>query len=94
MLTGLILQEILQAFRCDATFRMVMQLLEPFPLLELTRADYVAAAQIRRSCASHGISASTVDCQIAAAAIQNDCLLITADKDFILIAQHVPLRLT
>ncbi|NMB75017.1 MAG: PIN domain-containing protein [Myxococcales bacterium] len=37
--------------------------------------------------------ASTVDCQIAAAARQNRCHLLTADKDFVRMARIFPLRL-
>jgi predicted nucleic acid-binding protein len=92
-LTGLILQEILQAFRSDSTFRKVSRFLEPFPILDMARADFVAAAALHRRCAAKGVSASTADCQIAAAAIRHDCLLLTADKDFGRIAQLSDLRL-
>lgn len=93
VVTGLILQEILQAFRDEATFRKITKHLEPFPLLSLDRTDCVAAARLHRRCASHGIAASTVDCQIATAAINHDCLLLTADVHFERIAAHSDLRL-
>ncbi len=93
VLTGLILQEILQAFRAEATFRKAAKHLEPFSLLSLDRTDCVAAARLHRRCASEGVAASTVDCQIATAAINHDCLLLTADADFEHIAAHSDLRL-
>ena len=93
VLTGLILQEILQAFRRNAAFRRAVELLEPFPLLELGCAEYVAAARLHRTCASKGVSVTTADCQIAAAAICHDCLLLTADKDFERIAGLSDLKL-
>ena len=93
VLTGLILQEVLQGFRSDAVFRRVGRHLEPFALLQLDRADYVAAADLRRSCATTGIVVSTADCQIAAAAIRHRCALFTLDRDFDLIARQAPLRL-
>ena len=92
-LTGLILQEILQAFRSDSTFRKVARHLEPFPLLELERVDFVAAASLHRKCAAKGISTSTADCQIATAAIRHRCLLLSADKDFERIARFSNLKL-
>jgi predicted nucleic acid-binding protein len=92
-LTGLILQEILQAFRSDAAFRKVARHLEPFPLLELARTDFTAAAALHRRCARKGVSASTSDCQIAVAAIRHGCLLLSADRDFERIARYSDLRL-
>ena len=93
VLTGLILQEILQAFRSESPFRRVARYLEPFPLLELDRRDFIAAASLHRECAATGVSVSTADCQIAAAAIRHDCLLLSADKDFERIARLSPLKL-
>ncbi len=81
-LTGLILQEVLQAFRSEASFRSIVRHLEPFPLLAPERSDSLDAAALHRTCAAKGVSASTADCQIAAAAIRHECLLLTADKDF------------
>ncbi|MEE9229440.1 MAG: PIN domain nuclease [Acidobacteriota bacterium] len=92
-LTGLILQEILQAFRSDSSFRRVARHLEPFPLLELKRIDFVAAASLHRKCAARGVSVSTADCQIATAAIRHECLLLSADKDFERIARFSKLKL-
>ena len=93
VLTGLILQEVLQAFRADSTFRRVVGYFEPFPLLELHRSDFIAAARLHRKCAAKGISASTADCQIAIASVENDCPLLTADKDFPRIARCSSLKL-
>lgn len=93
VLTGLILQEILQAFRSDTAFRRLVDYLEGFPLLEMPRANYVAAAELHRRCASRGISTSTADCQIAASALAHDCALLTTDTDFQRIAEVCQLDL-
>ena len=74
-------------------FSKVARHLDPFPLLDLGRRDFVAAASLHRVCASTGVSASTADCQIAAAAIRHECLLLTADRDFDRIARLSPLKL-
>ena len=93
VITGTILQEVLQAFRSPATVKKVKERFEAIPLLVLDRADYAEAAAIHRRCASKGIAASTTDCQIAQAAIRNDCFLLTADKDFEYIVLHSSLKL-
>jgi predicted nucleic acid-binding protein len=64
-----------------------------FPLLQLERDDYVAAAELRNLCRSKGVQASTIDFQIAAACVRHDCSLLTNDQDFRHIAQHCPLQL-
>ena len=92
-LTGIILQEILQAFRNEKSARKMESDLEPVPLLQLSRKDYVEAARLRRKCASRGIAVTTADCQIAQAAVANDCSLLTADKDFERISRMSNLRL-
>jgi predicted nucleic acid-binding protein len=93
VLTGVILQEVLQAFRSETTFRAVVRHLSPFPLLRLGRTDYVEAAALHRRCAEKGVAVSTVDCQIAAAAIRHGCRLLTADADFQRIARLSDLAL-
>jgi predicted nucleic acid-binding protein len=62
----------------------------PIPVLVLDRSDYLAAARLHRRCAARGLSASTVDCQIAQAAIAHGCILLTADADFRFIEKVAP----
>ena len=93
VLTGLVLQEVLQGFRSPTAFRKVAAHLAAFPLLQLDRAHYVAAAKLRHTCAAAGVTATTADCQIAAAALEHRCALFTLDDDFAAIARCAPLRL-
>jgi len=81
-ITGTILQEVLQTYREEQTVAEVMRYLAPYRLLELDRAICSEAARIFRQCASRGLTASTIDCQIAAAAIGHDHKLLSADADF------------
>ena len=92
-LAGVILQEILQAFRSEITVRQVERHLADFPLLPLERKGFVEAAALFRHCASKGISVSTIDCEIGMNAIRHDCFLLTADKDFERMAKHCDLKL-
>ena len=81
-LTALILQEILQAFRSEETASEMADYFEPFPLLPLEPELCRAAARLFRRCRDQGVGASTIDCHIAASAIENDCHLLTTDRDF------------
>jgi hypothetical protein len=92
-LTGTILQEILRAFRAEPTFRRMAQHFEPFPLLPLERFDHIAAARLHRLCAQKGVGGTTIDCQIAVAAIRHGCVLLSADRDFERMALHCELVL-
>lgn len=93
MLTAILLQEILQAFRGESTFRRLASYFEPFELLAAGREEAVAGARLHRLCASRGIAASTTDCAIAALAILAGCSLLTTDRDFDRIAEISALKL-
>jgi predicted nucleic acid-binding protein len=92
-LTGTILQEVLQGFPDTSRTRRLVDYLAPFPLLALHRGDFVYATEIRNKCRLKGVTLSTIDAQIAAAAIDHKCALLTADRDFEAVARHFPLRL-
>lgn len=92
-LIGNILQELLDGLRSPKQFDRLVQLLEPFPLLELDRSTYIAAAKLRTMCRANGVQASPVDFLIAAACSQHGYPLLTADQDFSRIARHCDLML-
>lgn len=92
-LIGNILQELLDGLRSPKQFDRLVQLLEPFPLLELDRSTYIAAAKLRTMCRANGVQASPVDFLIAAACNQHGYPLLTADQDFSRIARHCDLML-
>jgi len=92
-LAGIIYQEVLQGVRVERQRRELIRRLEPFPLLEPTRATYERAARLRDRCMRAGVTLSTVDILIAQVALDGDCALLTADADFRAVAAHAPLRL-
>jgi predicted nucleic acid-binding protein len=92
-LTGLILQEILQAFRSEVLASQIAHYFEPFPLLPIDPEVCLAAARLFRRCREQGVGAATIDCQIAASAIENGCRLLTTDRDFERMARISPLEL-
>lgn len=93
MLLGVILQEVLQGIRNPSDFEKVKSDLEAFPVLDMEREDYIAAAELWNLCKRSGVQAGTTDCQIAAVCIRHDCPLLTSDRDFQYIAKLSPLRL-
>ena len=88
VLIGNILQELLDGVRSPRDFHRLLTWLEPFPLLELTRDTYVAAAQLRNTCRSKGVQAGPMDFLIAAACVEQGFPILTADRNFSSIAQH------
>ncbi|MDP3089977.1 MAG: PIN domain-containing protein [Nitrospira sp.] len=90
-LIGTILQELLDGLRSAKQFDRLLGLLDPFPLLELDRQTYVAAARLRAVCRAKGVNAGPADFLIAATCCQHGFPLLTADKDFSRIARHCDL---
>ena len=92
-LLGVMFQELLQGIRDPKQFQNLKSLLAAFPLIEPTRNDYERAADLFTTCRHNDIQVGTVDCLIASIAIQNECYLFTADKDFQAIAGVSSLKL-
>ena len=90
-LVGNILQELLDGLRSTKQFDRLLTLLDPYPLIELTRQTYVAAARLQSVCRSKGVNAGSIDSLIAAACCQHGFPLLTADKDFVRIAGYCDL---
>ena len=93
VLIGLIIQEILQAFRNESTVKKVTAYLGVFPVIKLERMDFIEAAGLFSLSRAKGFTVSTPDCQIAAAAISYDCSLLTTDQDFHRLTTLCPLQL-
>lgn len=93
VLIGSVLQELLQGFRDATRTRRLANDLAQFPLLALGRGDYVLAAHVRNTCRSKGVQIGTIDAQIAAAALNHRCAVLTTDADFEHVARHFPLKI-
>lgn len=92
-LTGIIYQEILQGIRSDLQERQLKKYLLDFDFLEETPSMHEKAAELFRQCRKKGLGIGTIDALIASLAIQNECALLTTDKDFERIASIVPLQI-
>jgi predicted nucleic acid-binding protein len=79
---GVVIQELLSGIREAPEFRRLRRILESFPAIAATIAHHLAAAEIANACRARGISASTIDCLIAAQAVGTNLSLFTLDQDF------------
>lgn len=92
-LPGIVLQEVLQAFREEDAFRRVARSFEPFEVVEPQRQTHIEAARIHRRAAAKGVAATTTDCLIAATAVRHGDALLTTDRDFERLARVCDLQL-
>jgi predicted nucleic acid-binding protein len=81
-LIGPILQELLDGVKERKHFDLLRDYLAPFPLVEMTREDFVEASLVRNLCRSNGVQASPTDFLICAVCIRRNYPLLTADRDF------------
>ena len=63
------------------------------PLIVPDLTDHTDAATIQTTCRRKGIQVTTIDALLAQLAIGHDLEFLTSDRDFTLMARHVPLRL-
>ena len=91
--TGIILQELMQGCSgekdADAIEKHFLPFIEIFP----QRRTYKLAARIYRDCRNRGFTIrSSVDCQIAACAIEQNCSVHHRDRDFSVIEKVCGLK--
>jgi predicted nucleic acid-binding protein len=92
-LCGIILTEMLQGIREDSEFKRTQDLLGNLVFLPMQHSVFLKAADIYRNLRRRGITIrKTVDCLIAAVAIEHDIPLLHNDKDFIPIGTHFGLQ--
>ena len=90
---GVILTEVLQGIREDADYTGVASRFEAFLFLPMHHRTFVNAAQLYRTLRHKGITIrNTVDCMIAAVAIEHDIPLLHHDRDFGPMAEHCGLK--
>ena len=93
VIPGIVLQELLSGVRAEDDFVRLLDILDGFPIVTAATAHHVAAAKISNACRQSGMSASAVDCLIAAMAVESKAKLLTADEDFSHMARHCDLQL-
>ncbi|MBI3600186.1 MAG: PIN domain nuclease [Nitrospinae bacterium] len=93
-ITEIILTEILQGIKDDAVYETTKNYLMEFPIIKPKGIDsYIKAAEIYRKCRKHGKTVrKTVDCIIAAIAVENKIILFHNDVDFEVIKGYADLK--
>ena len=92
VMTGLVLQELLQGFSGPKSRAQIIERFAALPLLQPDREDHVAAAALRNTCRRAGVQVGTIDALLAQLCIRHDLTLLSTDNDFRLAAQHCALR--
>ena len=92
VVTGLVLQELLQGFSGPKAQGQIIQRFAALPLLQPDREDHINAATVRNACRKGGVQIGTVDALLAQLCIRHDITLLTTDKDFAHAAKHCQLR--
>ncbi len=90
--TGLVLQELLQGFSGPRAREAILDRFTALAFLMPSREDHVLAAVLRTTCRQRGAQVGTVDAILAQLCIGNDLTMLTTDRDFMHMAEHVPLR--
>ena len=92
LVTGLVLQELLQGFSGPKARKDIIDRFAALPLLAPSRQDHIDAADLRNRCRRAGLQIGTIDAAIAQLCIRHDLMLLTTDNDFVLAARHCALR--
>jgi len=90
---GFVLTEVLQGIRDEKELAATKRLFEGLLYLDDDRSTFELAATIYRELRRKGCTIrNSIDCLIAATAIQHGTALLENDRDYQLIDQHYPLN--
>ncbi|MCX6969735.1 MAG: PIN domain nuclease [Verrucomicrobia bacterium] len=91
--TGIILQELMQGCSGEKDAVAIEKHFLPFIEIFPQRGTYKLAARIYRNCRNRGFTIrSSVDCLIAACAMEQNCSVLHRDRDFSIIAEICSLK--
>ncbi len=90
---GPIRQELLSGIREEAQFDKLKKHLEAFPDIHLETADFTTAAGFFNTCRREGIQGSNTDFLICSVAARRSMAVYTHERDFLLLAEHIPVIL-
>jgi hypothetical protein len=93
VMTGLVLQELLQGFSGPKDRLAILDRFAAIPLLMPDRDDHVEAAELRNHCRRRGIQVGTIDALLARLCIRHDLTMLTTDDDFKHVARLSALKL-
>lgn len=93
LVTGLILQELLQGFRGAKAHQSIIERFHALPMLSAEREDHIQAAGLRNDCRRRGVQIGTVDALLAQLCLRHELTLLTTDHDFTRIAAASNLKI-
>lgn len=93
IITGLVLQELLQGFAGPRAREEIIERFSALPLLVPNREDHIAAAELRNVCRRSGVQVGTIDALISQLCVRHGLTLLTTDRDFTQIARLVPFKI-
>lgn len=92
--TGVILQELAQGCATTRELNLIENHFQPFGEIFVQRSTYLLAAKLFRDCRKKGFTIrSSIDCLIAACAIESDYSMLHNDRDYGFIAKVSALRI-
>ena len=92
VVTGFVLQELLQGFAGPRARKDIIDRFTALPLLTPDRQDHIDAADLRNRCRRAGLQIGTIDAVIAQLCMRHQLMLLTTDNDFVLAARYCTLR--
>ena len=92
LVTGLVLQELLQGFNKPKAYNQIIEYFSALPFIVPEREEHIKAADLRNLCRRKGIQAGTIDVLLASLCIERDIQILTSDKDFSRIAKVSSLK--
>lgn len=90
--TGLVLQELLQGFAGPKNRAQIVERFSALPLVVPDRDDHIDAADLRNRCRRQGVQIGTIDALLAQLCIRHNLTMLSADRDFIRVAEHSRLK--
>ena len=92
VVTGFVLQELLQGFAGPRARKEIIDRFTALPLLTPDRQDHIDAADLRNRCRRAGLQLGTIDAVIAQLCMRHQLQLLTTDNDFVLAARYCTLQ--
>ena len=92
-LIGPVRQELLTGIKDRRTFELLRERMRGFDDTPLLAIDFETAAQFCNHCRSKGVQGSPTDFLLCAVAARHDASIYTIDRDFLLYAKHLKIRL-
>lgn len=92
VVTGLILQELLQGFAGPTARKRIIETFEALAFIQSDRQDHIAAAELRNTVRRAGVQLGTIDALLAQLCVRHKLILLTTDNDFVHAAKHCRLE--